>query len=128
MNLTLYFRLIISTTFQPLTKLDYNYNPFFCPSVHAKDGFHVSLQIGNGNYCTSENGYRKFGFTWQDVEFGFTSIHEPMLEEYSEEKGDTTNTVGCVPMSVMESVFESHGGIDWDKTISVDNINRIYFR
>lgn len=128
MNLTLYFRLIISATFQPLTGLKYEDRHFFCPSVWAKDGFNVSLQIGNGNYCTSENGYRNFGFTWKEVEFGFTSTHEPLLEEYAQEKVDTCNTVGCVPIEVMETVFNNHGGIDWEKTISVENINRIYFR
>ena len=44
---------------------------FYCPRVFAKDGFNVSLQIQNGNYCSSENGYRKFGHTWEEVEFGF---------------------------------------------------------
>lgn len=128
MNLTLYFRLIISTVFQSMTGLDYNTRHFYCPSVWAKDGFNVSLQIGNGNYCTSENGYRKFGFTWEDVEFGFTSEQEPLLSEYSQDYNDTTQSVGQVPVEIMEQVFEKHGGIDWDKTISIENINRIYFR
>lgn len=88
----------------------------------------VSLQIGNGNYCTSENGYRKFGFTWNEVEFGFTSTHEPLLEQYSNDPNSTTETVGCVPIEVLEAVFAKHGGIDWEKTISIENINRIYFR
>lgn len=128
MNLTLYFRLITSTLFQPMSGLKYNECHFYCPSVYAKDGFNVSMQVGNGNYCTSENGYRKLGFTWKDVEFGFTSVHEPLLEPHSQDPTDTTQSVGCVPIELMETVFEKHGGVDWGKTIGVENINRFYFK
>lgn len=122
MNLTLYFRLICMSIFQ--LKNEYDNVFFFCPPVHAKDGFKVSLQINHGNYCSSENGYRKLGHTWESVEFGFTSVHEPLMSSYSEDPGDTTISVGSVPVSVMEEVFEKHGGIDWEKTLSKENFQK----
>jgi hypothetical protein len=152
MNLTLYFRLILSTLFQSQVtydkidrhsrKMSYDNQLFHCPRVWAKDGFSVSLQIHNGNYCSSENGYREFGHTMEEVEFGFPSENEPLMHKYSEMYGhtkpqfneelnveyipfeeatfDITDTVGRIPVSVMEEVFEKHGGIDWEKTISVE--------
>lgn len=134
MNLTLFFRLIVMSIFQlekrgvksPYgdEKLNYNNTFFFCPTIYAKDGFSVSLQIHNGNYCHSENGYRKFGHTWENVEFGFPSEIEPLMVEYAEEPDNLTNTVGNIPVSVMEEVFAKHGGIDWDTTLSVENFNK----
>lgn len=120
MNLTLFFRLILISIFQKSENQYNNYYYFYCPSVYAKDGFHVSLQIHSGNYCSSNNGYRKLGHTMEEVEFGFTSIHEPLMDEFAESNGNTTDTVGKIPISVLEQVFEKHGGIDWEKTISIE--------
>jgi hypothetical protein len=129
MNLTLFFRLIVTILFQPAIRscMDkngpaFNYDNafFFCPRIIARDNFNVSLQIHKGNYCSSENGYRSMGFTFNEVEFGFTSVHEPLMDVYAETPGDTTKTVGNIPLSIMEKVFEKHGGIDWEKTLSVD--------
>jgi hypothetical protein len=96
---------------------------FYCPTVFAKDGFHVSLQIHSSNYCSSENGYREFGHTMSKVEFGYPSSHEELLTEHAENPSDLTNSVGCVPVSVLEEIFEKHGGIDWEQTISVAKFN-----
>ena len=131
MNLTLYFRLIVTVLFQrhvidgKINKVfneppSYDNTLFYCPSVHAKDGFHVSLQIHNGNYCNSENGYRKLGHTWKEVEFGFPSEDEYLMKEYSETPEDVTRSVGKIPVSVLEEIFAKHGGIDWEKTINVE--------
>lgn len=92
---------------------------FSCPRVYAKDGFSVSLQIDSGSYCSSENGYRQFGHTMQEVEFGFPSEADPMFKEYAEEPDNITETVGRIPVNVLEEMFAKHGGIDWNKTISV---------
>lgn len=119
-------------------KPTYDNTWFYCPRVYAKDGFNVSLQINHGNYCMSENGYRELGRTWEKVEFGFPSENEPLMHEHSEmwnsdtysydDEGnsteipfdastfDVTGTVGSIPVSVLEEVFEKHGGIDWEKS------------
>jgi hypothetical protein len=137
MNLTLFFRLILMSIFQlrgmsSLYKdepMSYDNQYFYCPSVYANDGFHVSLQINNGNYCESINGYRTLGHTMLTVEFGFPSMNEELMFQYSEmwntnDNFNVTNTVGRIPISILEEVFEKHGGIDWEKTISIDAFNK----
>lgn len=146
MNLTLFFRLILMSLFSHRAciksydgePVSYDNTYFYCPRVVAMDGFSVSLQINNGNYCSSENGYRTLGHTMQDVEFGFPSENEPLMFKYSEMYGysqndkipfdeskfDVTGTVGNIPVSVMEEVFAKHGGIDWEQTISIEAFNK----
>lgn len=151
MNLTLFFRLILMSIFQRQIVYDkknynnedmsYNNQLFYCPVVYAKDGFNVSLQIHNGKYCSSNNGYRELGDTMNEVEFGFPSESESLMKQYAEcygyahdeeyneipfdeESFDITNSVGRVPISVMETVFEKHGGIDWETTISIEQFNK----
>ena len=148
MTLTLYFRLILTSIFQSIVQhyvkdssKGYDHIIFHCPKVVAMDGFEVSLQIQNGNYCESINGYRTLGHTMTSVEFGFPSMNEELMFPYSEMYGssnwdnegnelpfdstnfDVTGTVGRIPISVMEEVFAKHGGIDWEKTISIEAFN-----
>jgi hypothetical protein len=113
--------------------LSYDNTYFFCPKVYAKDGFHVSLQIHHANYCASENGHREFGHTMEEVEFGFPSEDDVLLHEYSEMFGydedskvpfTAVGTVGRIPVTVLEQLFEKRGGIDWDKTISVEQFGK----
>lgn len=133
MNLTLFFRLIVTSIFQTTTatvrfgqKMCYDNTFFFCPTVYAVDGFNISLQINNGNYCSSENGYRELGHTWETVEFGFPSEDDILLHQYSEmyDENDldftSVGTVGRIEVSVLEELFAKHGGIDWEKTISIE--------
>lgn len=142
MNLTLFFRLIAMSIFQTGVTYDkknrmdqpmsYDTTMFRIPRVYAKDGFNVSLQIHNCNYCVSENGYRKLGHTMEEVEFGYPSENEELIHEYSENYEyrdlkipfNITEHVGIIPISVLEAVFEKHGGIDWNKTISVEHFNQ----
>lgn len=158
MNLTLFFRLIVMSIFQSqviynkgidyrnvngqIEKMSFDNTLFFCPVVYANDGFKISLQIHNGNYAFSENGYRKLGHTWEEVEFGFPSENEKLLHKFSEmynyggyneegnelpfdsESFDCTQSVGRVPISVLEEIFEKRGGIDWEKTISIESYQR----
>lgn len=102
------------------TSMNYNNSPFTCPYIFAKDGFFVSLQISRRNYCTSNEGYQQLGHTMIDVEFGFPSEYEELLEIYAEQPESLLTSVGRVPVSVMETIFEKHGGIDWEKTISIE--------
>lgn len=133
MNLTLFFRLICTAIFQKnivystISKIyeeemNYNNTFFTCPRVYAKDGWNVSLQINNGNYCESENGYRKLGHTFKKVEFGYPSNLDEELLEFAEQP--TNNTVGSCPIEVLEKIFEKHGGIDWEKTISTEYFDK----
>lgn len=105
--------------------MSYDNQLFYCPTVYAIDGFNVSLQIHNSNYCSSENGYREFGHTMKSVEFGFPSHADELLAEYAEEPDKLTETVGMIPVTVLEELFTKHGGIDWEKTISVEMFNKL---
>ena len=120
MNLTLYFRLIVAVLFQKHTSLSYKDLLFYCPRVIAKDGFNVSLQIHDGNYCSSEKGWGKLGHTWDSVEFGFPSQPDEEFKKYAEDSDDICNSFGNIPVNVLEEIFEKHGGIDWEKTISIE--------
>lgn len=140
MNLTLYFRLILMSIFQVKAyciysekeMISYDNTYFYCPRVFANDGFNVSLQINHNNYCESNNGYRRIGDTMIKVEFGFPSENEQLMFKYSEmwsseedkENFNVTDTVGNIPISVLEEVFLKHGGIDWNKTISTETFNK----
>lgn len=132
-SLILFFRLIVSSIFQ---KRNYNDTLFYCPCIHAMDGFNVSLQIHNSNYANSENGYRTLGHTYKEVEFGFPSHNEPLMFEYSEcyaynsvkeaveDNYNICKSVGIIPIEIMEKVFQKHGGINWQKTISIEHFNK----
>ena len=95
----------------------YNNNYFHLPRVYCKDGFNISIQITNGNYCGSENGIRTFGIDWKLVEWGFPS--QPIDgEKYMCEDTETINGVGgYVPVELMEELIEEHGGIDIQTTL-----------
>jgi hypothetical protein len=105
--------------------MSYDTQHFYCPRVYAMDGFNISLQITHSSYCSTENGYRKFGHTYETVEFGFPSEDDVLLHQYSEMSWDedseltSVGTVGQIPVSVLETLFEKRGGVDWEKTISV---------
>ena len=134
MSLQNFFRLITMSVFQKSVSYHFKSflggnepydNVFFhCPKIVCNDGFSVSFQISIGNYCGTENGYRKLGYSWKEVEFGFPSEEEELLLPYSECEESTINSVGCVPIEVAQQVVDKHGGIDFDKTLSEDAFNR----
>lgn len=138
MNLEQYFRLITTVIFQKtitsLTKCfpfneKFNYDNvfFYSPHIICKDGFKISFQINNGAYCSTENGYRQLGHTFDKIEFGYPSEEEELLAPYAECPDDICNTVGSIPLTVAQQIVDKHGGIDWDKTISVDVFNEFVY-
>ena len=156
MKLEHYFRLIVMSIFQDSVtydkknygdqKMSYDNQMFYCPSIHCKDGFNVSLQIHYGNYCSSENGYRTMGVDWKELEFGFPSMNEKDMWKHSEMWGssnwddegeeipfeetgfDVTGSVGRIPIEEMQAICEKHGGIDWDVTLSKENAHKFLNR
>lgn len=90
---------------------------FFLPRIYCKDGFNISIQVHQGNYCGSENGTRTFGLDWKLVEWGFPSS-EIDAQKYNSEDTDTTNSVGgYVDIGLIDELCEEHGGIDLAKTL-----------
>lgn len=95
----------------------YDNKMFYLPRIYCKDGFNISIQVHNGNYCASENGTRTFGLDWKLVEWGFPS--SPIdFEKYNAEDTDTMRSVGgYVEVGLIDELCEKHGGIDLAKTL-----------
>lgn len=79
------------------------------PRIECEDGFTMSVQVGDGNYCSP----RIMDSPHYDaVEVGFTSEVEPLLMGYADDPDEPTGTVyGYVPCDVVDAVIEKHGGI-----------------
>ena len=150
MNLTLFFRLIVMSIFQSqqvfkvgTASAKYRNDWFYCPVVIGNDGWSISLQIQGTNYCASENGYRRLGHTFEEVEFGFPSVDEKLLHEHTEgfeydgwdKEGNeipfdsssftSVGKVGRISVAVLEEIFKQHGGINWEKTISISAFHKL---
>lgn len=159
MTLQLFLRAWVTAIFQSQViynktnfhneKMSYDNQLFYTPRIVCKDGFSVSLQIHNSNYCSTENGHREFGYSYQSVEFGFPSENDKDLAKFSEMYGyssynydvpegedaveipfneetfDCTGTVGSVPIEDIQRILDNHGGIDWETTLSVDSCKQL---
>ena len=85
-------------------------NPYLVrPRIYCKDGFSISVQGGTEfHYCSP----RRHCNQYIEVELGFPSAVDPLLEDYAEDPSDPTGTVyGYVPIEVVESLVEKHGGM-----------------
>jgi hypothetical protein len=122
--MSIFSETLFSLQNKPYKPFSYSNTYFYCPRVFAKDGWNISLQINKGNYCSSENGYRNIGHTMKTVEFGYPSEADSMLVEYAEDPTNLTETVGSIPVSVLEEIFARHGGIDWEQTLTVEKFNQ----
>ena len=88
------------------------------PHIVCSDGFEMSVQVGYSLYSTP----KKVAKRYSNVEVGFPSDHEPLIEEYaesfSEDVPDYTDTVyPYVPVKVVNQVLKKHGGIDLTETL-----------
>ena len=90
------------------------------PHIVCADGFEMSVQVGYSLYSKP----KKVAKRYSEVEVGYPSEHEPLIEEYaecytSEELDiDFTNTVyGYVPVKLVDKVLKKHGGIDITETL-----------
>tara|TARA_B100000929_G_scaffold199422_1_gene158346 strand:+ start:215 stop:583 length:369 start_codon:yes stop_codon:yes gene_type:complete len=89
------------------------------PHIVCSDGFSMSVQVGYSLYSKP----KKVAKRYSEVEIGYPSEHEPLLEEYAEtifEDGfvDYTDTVyPYVPVKVVNKVLKKHGGIDINRSV-----------
>lgn len=108
----------------------YDNKLFYLPRIYCKDGFNISIQVHNGNYCESENGTRTFGLDWKLVEWGFPSEHIDPIKYHADGYAydanlDTTKTVGgYVEIGLIDELCEKHGGIDLAKTLEEEFKNK----
>ena len=73
------------------------------------DGFSVSIQADAAKYC-----YPRINTgPWSEVELGYSSEPDALLDEYAEPNGDggTTGIYGYVPVEVIDQLIAKHGGI-----------------
>ena len=83
--------------------------------VVCADGFSVSVQANEHNYCTPRNSVGP----WSSVECGFPTAKDPVLEKWAEdpdaevckETGHVQTVYGWVPSQVILKIIESHGGM-----------------
>ena len=88
------------------------------PQIVCSDGFKMSVQVGPHLYSEP----KKVAKRYSNVEIGFPSDHEPLIEKWAEnlfeDIPDFTNTVyPYVPVKVVNQVLKKHGGIDLTETL-----------
>ena len=77
--------------------------------IECADGFSMSVQASRMNYCEPRVDNAK---AYNEVEVGFPSSPEPLLERYAEDQSNLTETVyGWVPSQVVLDVLAKHGGV-----------------
>ena len=75
--------------------------------VHCQDGYSVSIQAGKHKYCYPRDDYGPY----IEVELGFPSSADPMLDGYAETFNDPTDTVyPYVPVGIVRDLIIKHGG------------------
>jgi len=85
----------------------------FCPHVICKDGFKMSVQVGQSKYSTPKDDVDNY----EEAEVGYPSEEETLLAKYAEDTTSLCDTVyGFVPCTLIDRVIEKHGGIDETKS------------
>lgn len=80
------------------------------PRLVCNDGYSISVQASENHYCTPQISV--FGLDYDEVELGFPSEPDELINGYAEDPSDYTDTVyGWVPMEIVEKLIEKHGGI-----------------
>ena len=92
------------------------------PHIVCTDGFTMSVQVGYSLYSKP----KKVAKRYSEVEIGYPSEHEPLLEKYVEsfyKEPDYTDSIypdtvyPYVPVKVVDKVLKKHGGIDLTETL-----------
>ena len=95
------------------------------PHIVCVDGFEMSVQVGYSLYCKP----KKVAKRYSEVEIGYPSEHEPLLEKYVESiyvDPDYTDSIyPYVPVKLVDKVLKKHGGIDITETLRRTHENRL---
>lgn len=84
-------------------------NKFIAKRITCNDGFSMSVQAGEYNYCAPRFDDCDF---YYEFEIGFPSEPEELIIYYAENESDPTGTVyGYVPIEIVEQVIVKRGGI-----------------
>lgn len=83
------------------------------PRIVCEDGFSFSAQANCCTYCSPRTTLwpENWGDGYSEVELGFPSSEDELINDYAEDN-DYTNTVyGYVPVEIVDKLIEKHGGI-----------------
>ena len=79
------------------------------PHVICKDGFKMSVQVGQSLYSTPKDVVDNY----EEMEVGYPSEEEYLLAKYAEDGENLCETVySFVPVNLIDKIIEKHGGID----------------
>ena len=83
----------------------------FNEPVTCRDGYRVSVQASRGHYC--EPRYSDEPLAYQEVELGYPSAPDPLLEGWAEDESRPTETVyPYVPVHLVRELLANHGGVE----------------
>lgn len=75
--------------------------------IKCFDGYNVSIQAGDGKYCQPRDDIGPY----TEVELGYPSWSDPLLDPYAENPQKLTKTVyPYVPANVARDLIVKHGG------------------
>lgn len=78
------------------------------PRIVCADGFSLSVQAGDGLYCSPRNN----DGDWHQVEVGYPSERaEPLMPYVEDEVAPTETVYGYVPIETVAQVIADHGGV-----------------
>lgn len=79
--------------------------------VVCKDGFSISVQASSCHYCIPRVSNSP---SYEAVELGFPSEADSIISDYAEESDLLNSVYGYVPVDVVDSLLEKHGGIVYE--------------
>ena len=93
------------------------------PRAICADGYSVSIQGSVKHYCSPREWAPEDGFT--EVELGYPSEPDELIEDYAEDPEDLTGTVyGRVPVELVQKLVDKHGGIIGVKTEQIEEFKK----
>lgn len=99
---------------------DYYKNRLFdIPTIYCEDGFHLDISVYYDETYPlgTENGVNEFGLSFDQVRFFNQSAPDEILDQYH-----SNGVIHCCNIHILQIVLNNHGGIDWEKTSSVENL------
>lgn len=82
--------------------------PKFYERAVCADGFTISMQASVYTYCDP----RKNSGPYREIELGFPSESDSLIQEYAEDPDRPTDTVyPYVPADVVRQLIAKHGGV-----------------
>ena len=76
--------------------------------IECNDGFSISVQANKFSYCMPRENK---AWPYSEVELGFPSEVDDLIEIYGEEHGTTETVFPYVPIDIVNELIEKHGGI-----------------